>query len=119
MEKQNKSSVKSEGAILATDGQGAGTAFEVFAPTGALELTNLHAPRLAGLNGKTICELGNAKWEDHRIFPVIRELLKKRFPDVKIIPFKEFPHGYLIDDDQVAAMIREKGGQGVILASAA
>ena len=80
MGETKKSSVKSGAALPATDGQGAGTAFEVFAPTGALEVTNLHAPRLAGLNGKTICELGNAKWEDHRIFTVNRELLKKRFP---------------------------------------
>jgi hypothetical protein len=91
---------------------------EVFDPTGSIEVTELHAPRLNSLKGKTICELGNGKWEDHRIFPVLRELLKKRFPDIKIIPYTDFTYGYEIDDDQVAAMVREKGGQGVIVASA-
>ena len=92
---------------------------EVFEPTGSFEVNELHAPRLADLNGKTICELGNAKWEDHRIFPVLRELLKKRFPDIKIIPYTDFTYGYEIDDDQVAAMVQKRGGQGVIVASAA
>ena len=92
---------------------------EVFDPTGSFEVTELHAPRLGDLNGKTICELGNAKWEDHRIFPVLRELLKKRFPNIKIIPFTDSTYGYEIDDDQVAAMVQKRGGQGVILASAA
>ena len=115
MEKQRKSSVKSEAA----DRQRAGAEFEVFDPRGSLEVTQLHAHRLDSLSGKTICELGDAKWEDHRIFPVIREMLKKRFPDVKIIPFNKFPYGYEIDDDQVAGIVKEKGGQGVLVASAA
>jgi hypothetical protein len=92
---------------------------KVFDPTGSLEVTQLHAPRLDDLNGKTICEMGNGKWEDHRIFPVVRELLVKRYPDIKIIPYTAFIYGYDIDDDQVAAMVKDKGGQGVILASGA
>ncbi len=94
-------------------------ALEVFDPTGSFEVKELHAPRLTDLHGKTICELGNAKWEDHRIFPVLREQMKMRFPDIKIIPYTEFTYGYEIDDDLVAAMVRKRGGQGVIVASAA
>ncbi len=102
-----------------SSGQRGDVSFEIFDPTGSFEVTQLHAPRLADLNGKTICELGNAKWQDHRIFKVIRELLIRRYPRIEIIPYTEFPYGYEIDDDQVAAMVKKKGGQGVIVASAA
>ncbi len=91
---------------------------EVFNPSGVFEVTELHAPRLLDLSGKTIGELGDGLWEDRRIFPVIRELLRKRFHDVKFIPFTEFPYGYEIDDNEVAAMVKERGCEGVIVASA-
>ena len=88
---------------------------EVLDPTGAREITSLHAPRLTDLNGKTICELSNGLWEHHRIFPLIRELLKKQFPDVKIIPYTEFPVGKGgIDDEKIADAVKEKGGEAVI-----
>ncbi len=66
---------------------------EVYDPTGAIEVTQLHAPRLPDLHGKTICEVSNAGWEAHRTFPLIRELLQQQFPTAKIIPFTEFPSG--------------------------
>ncbi|MFC1861805.1 hypothetical protein ACFLX6_00720, partial [Chloroflexota bacterium] len=39
---------------------------EVYDPTGTIEITQLYAPRLADLSGKTICELSNSSWEDRR-----------------------------------------------------
>ncbi len=42
---------------------------EVYDPTGAVEITELYAPRLNDLNGKTICELSDRVWEDYRTFP--------------------------------------------------
>ena len=96
---------------------------ELYDPTGAVEVTQLHAPRLADLHGKTICELSDGTWEDHRTFPLIRELLQKQFPTAKFIPYTEFPHGsgstgYLIDDDKVAEMVKKKGCQAVITGNA-
>ena len=112
--------LKTEPATSRAGPQGAGdVVLEVYDPTGSIEVTQLHAPRLPDLNGRTICELGNGKWEDHRIFPVVRELLKKRYPDIKIIPFTEFTYGYDIDDDTVAAMVKAKGGEAAIIASGA
>ncbi len=55
----------------------------------SFQVTPLHAPRLADLNGKTICELSNDNWEWQRTFPVIRELLQRQFPTAKIIPYTE------------------------------
>lgn len=49
------------------------------------------SPRLETLNGKTVCEIWNAGFKGETVFPIIEELLRKRFPDVKIIPYTEFP----------------------------
>ncbi|MFC1934362.1 hypothetical protein ACFLWC_04035 [Chloroflexota bacterium] len=92
---------------------------EVYNPTGTMEITQLYAPRLADLSGKTICELSNFMWEDRRIFPLIRELLQKRFPDVKIIPFTEFPNIYGAEPDVLSEALREKGCDGAIVGNAA
>jgi hypothetical protein len=61
----------------------------IFNPAGIIENTQLHASRLDTLEGKTICELSNAGWEYNRIFPAVREQLKKMFPTAKIIPYTE------------------------------
>jgi hypothetical protein len=96
-----------------------GVGLEVFDPTGAAEVTYLHAPRLSDLNGKTICELSNGLWEAHRILPLIRELLTKQFPEVKIIPYTEFPVGKGgIDNEKIAEMVKKKGGHAVITGTA-
>ena len=89
-------------------------------PRGAIEVTQLHAPRLANLSGKTICELSNGSWEHARTFPVIRKLLQQRYPDIKIIPYTEFPVGSAgIDVEDIGKMVQEKGGQAVIIGNAA
>ncbi len=49
------------------------------------------APRLATLNGKTIGETWNEDFKGDFMFPVYRELLRQRYPGVKIIPYTEFP----------------------------
>lgn len=93
-------------------------AVDVFDPTGAVEVTQLHAPRLDDLNGKVVCELANAHWEDFRILEAVRRSLVARYPGVTIVPYTEFPYGYEIDDDRVAAMVKDKGAHAVVLASA-
>ncbi len=68
-------------------------ALSVYDPTGAIEVTQLFSPRLGDLNGKTVCEVGDGMWEDARTFPVIRALLQKQFPTIKIIPYDKVPYG--------------------------
>jgi len=93
---------------------------EVNHPAGGLEPTELHAPRVKDLSGKTICELSNGKWEDLRTFASIRESLQKRIPDVKIIPLTEFPVGSeQIDKESTIDLIVQKGCQAVITGNAA
>ncbi len=94
---------------------------EMIDPNGIAEVTALHAPRLPDLEGKVICELSARKWEAPRTFPALRELLKKRFPTARILPFTEFPQGDMvggIDDDKTAEIVAKKGCQAVILGNA-
>ena len=93
---------------------------EVYSPVGAVEVASLYAPRLDSLEGKTICELSNGEWEDHRTFPQIRKLLQDQFPTTTIIPWSEFPSGSaVIDSDEVAKLVKERGCHGVIVGNAA
>jgi hypothetical protein len=96
------------------------TTLTVYDPTGAIEVTQLFAPRLADLHGKTICELSNGKFEYERTFPVIREQLKRQFPTATIIPYTEFPIGNpKIDVDEIGDILRKRGCEAVILGNAA
>ncbi len=95
------------------------TSVEVYDPTGATEAVEHHAPRLADLKGKTICELSDRVWEDYRTFPLLRELLQRRFPDAKIIPYTEFPSTYGIDADVLFKELKEKECDAVIVGNAA
>jgi hypothetical protein len=93
---------------------------KVYDPTGAIQVTQLFTPRLSDLHGKTICEISDDAWEDHRTFPVIRTLLQNQFPTAKIIPYTEFPKGKdKIDVDKIGNMAKQKGCQAVIVGNAA
>ena len=50
------------------------------------------APRLDTLAGKTIGEVWNGVFKGNFTFPVLRKLLQQKYPDLKIIPYTEFPH---------------------------
>jgi hypothetical protein len=56
------------------------------------------APRLHGLEGKTIGEFWNGDFKGDLTFPIIRELLTQRFPGLRIVPFTEFPHHHGSDN---------------------
>ena len=43
------------------------------------------------LNGKTVCEMWNGNFEGPTSFRIIREMLQKRYPGVKVIPHTELP----------------------------
>ena len=92
----------------------------VFNPGGRVGVTKSHAPRLSELTGKTICELSNGAWGDDRTFPLIRELLQKQFPTVKIIPYTQFPvGGDKVDIDEIGKIVNDKGCQAAIIGNTA
>jgi hypothetical protein len=97
----------------------ASAVMEVDDPTGAMEITEIHARRLDTLDGKTVCELSNDSWQAHRIFPEIRRLLRERFPTVKFIPYTEFPTGNeRIDTEKTAELVARAKPDAVIIGNA-
>ena len=78
--------VAAEGA-----GQAGPVTLEVLDPSGASVVTQVHAPRLDSLEGKTICFVSNDIWQSWRTQPLIGELLQKQYPTVKIIPWTDLP----------------------------
>ena len=93
---------------------------KVYNPAGVVELsTQRHAPRLPDLNGKIVCELSNGKGEVATTFGLIRSLLRERFPDIKIMPFTDFPVGSeQIDREETIDLGAKKRGQAVIVGNA-
>ena len=96
---------------------------EVISPIGAeIVEKKTMAPRLDTLNGKTVCETWNEDFKGDFMFPVYRELLKERYPGVKVIPFSEFPisnhratPAYQREAaKQIAKLAKEKGCDALI-----
>jgi hypothetical protein len=93
-------------------------ALEVYNPCGTVQVANVHAPRLGTLSGKTICEVSDGVWETARTFPKIRELLQKRFPDMKIVPYTTFPSGNF-DVEDIGERVKAQKCDGAIVGNAA
>ena len=92
---------------------------EVYDPTGTIEISHNHAPRLADLNKATICELSNHMWEHQRILPAIRKILSQRFPGLKIVPYQDMPNVYTTEPEDMATALHEKECDGAIVGIAA
>ncbi|MBI2957254.1 MAG: hypothetical protein HYY32_00275, partial [Chloroflexi bacterium] len=74
-----------------------------------------HAPRLADLNGKTIGEISSGFWQYDRAFPLIRQLLKERFPGVTFVPYTDLPNGsHAIDVDNIGEVVAAMGCDAAI-----
>ena len=92
---------------------------EVFDPSGATEVTRLHAPRLASLDGKTVAMISDDMWQSHRMLPLLKELLEARYDDITVIPETEFPMGNTaIDRDETVDMLIDRGVDAVIVGNA-
>jgi riboflavin synthase len=53
------------------------------------------------------------------MFPIIQDLLQKRFHDVRIIPPNEFPGLMDIEPEALPKLLNEKGCDGAIIGNAA
>jgi hypothetical protein len=93
----------------------------VYDPSGAHEILAVFAERIGDLNGKKVAGLAAdpTKWQTHRTFPFIFNLLKERYPQVEIIPQTSFTMGTAINDDEVALAVREAGADVCIVGNAA
>ena len=65
--------------------------YEVLWPLGKKKVEpHLGAANPDNLEGKTICELWNYDYGGNLTFPIIEELLKKQYPNIKFVNYSEF-----------------------------
>jgi hypothetical protein len=89
-------------------------------PSGALEVTQPHAARLASLAGKRIGFVSNEQWQAYRMLPQLKAMLEKDFPDSRVLPIDTFPQGNaLIGTEETAALVAKSGVDAVIVGNAA
>jgi hypothetical protein len=80
------------------------------------------APRLDTLHGKTVCEIYNNQFKGDHMFHIYRQLLRNRYPGVKVIPYTEFPLSFVGGDPayhravsrEIATLAKEKGCDALI-----
>ncbi|MEE2931907.1 MAG: hypothetical protein VX941_00600 [Pseudomonadota bacterium] len=93
---------------------------DIYDPSGATEITELHSPRFNSLDGKKIALLSNDSWQAHRTLPLVGEMLKAEYPSIEIIPYEEFPIGNaVIDSDATVIRAKELAVDGVLIGNAA
>ena len=93
---------------------------EFYDPSGALEVTQPHAPRLASLEGKRIGIVSNEQWQAYRMLPLLKTLLERDFAGIEVLPIDAFPQGNaLIGTEETAAQVKQSGVDAVIIGNAA
>jgi hypothetical protein len=95
-------------------------ALEFHDPSGAVEVTRPHAPRLDTLAGKRIGFVSNEQWQAYRMLPLLKGLLEADFPGIEVLPIDAFPQGNaLIGEAETAEAVKASGVDGVIVGNAA
>ncbi len=87
-------------------------AYEIVWPRGpsAVKIIPL-ARRLDTLRGKTIGEIWNGVFRGDELFPALEEELKKRYPGVKFISYKEFGNAFTAHEAEVFAALPSLAGK--------
>ena len=89
-------------------------------PSGALEVTVPHAPRLASLEGKRIGFVSNEQWQAYRMLPMLKEMLEQDYPGIIVLPIDAYPQGNaLIGTEETAALVKKSRVDAVIVGNAA
>ena len=89
-------------------------------PSGTLEITQPHAPRLAALAGKRIGFVSNDQWQAYRMLPMLKSMLEEDFPGIEILPLDVYPQGNaLIGTEETAALVKKSAVDAVIVGNAA
>lgn len=66
--------------------------FEVVSPIGEPKAQpEPPSTKISDFRGKTICQVWNAEFRADQVFTALTDLLKKRFPDIKVIPWTDVP----------------------------
>jgi hypothetical protein len=93
---------------------------EFYDPSGVIEVTQPHAPRLDTLEGKRIGFVSNEQWQAFRMLPMLKEMIEADFPGAEVLPIDAFPQGNaLIPTEETAALVKKSGVDAVIVGNAA
>jgi hypothetical protein len=65
-------------------------------------------PRPTDLSSLTVCELSDYGFKAEVIFPLVRELLKQRYPGIKFIDYTVFGNTHGMKEEEVIAELPEK-----------
>jgi hypothetical protein len=89
-------------------------------PSGAIEIQQPHAPRIASLDGKRIGFVSNEQWQAYRMLPRLKTLLEADFPGIEVLPIDAFPQGNaVIGSEETTALVKASGVDAVIIGNAA
>lgn len=92
---------------------------EFYDPSGTIEITRPHAPRLDTLEGKRIGIVTNEQWQAYRTLPLLKSLLEEDIPGAEVLPPDAFPQGNaLIATEETARRVKESGVDAVIVGNA-
>ena len=93
---------------------------DFYDPSGSIEVTQPHAPRLDALAGKRIGIVTNEQWQAFRTLPLLKKLLEQDFPSTEVLAIDAFPQGNaLIGEESTARLVKESGVDAVIVGNAA
>jgi hypothetical protein len=65
-------------------------------------------PRITDFGEKTICEISDYGFRSEEIFPIVRELLRQRYPGIKFVEYTNFGNTHGPDETDVIASLPEK-----------
>ena len=93
---------------------------EFYDPSGVIEVTQPHAPRIDTLEGKRIGFVSNEQWQAFRALPLLKKLFEGDFPGIEMLPIDAFPQGNaVIGEEDVARRVKASGVDAVIIGNAA
>jgi uncharacterized protein YqcC (DUF446 family) len=88
-------------------------------PSGVLQTTQPHAPRVASLDGKRIGFLSNEQWQAHRMLPLLKDLIAQDYPQAELLAIDAFPQGNSeIPKETTAALVAQAQVDAVIVGNA-
>ena len=89
-------------------------------PSGAIEVKQPFAPRVAALEGKRIGFVSNDQWQAYRMLPLLKQLLEADFAGIEVLPIDAFPQGNaLIGSEKTAELVKASGVDAVVIGNAA
>jgi hypothetical protein len=89
-------------------------------PSGAIEVREPHALRVASLAGTRIGFVSNEQWQAYRMLPRLKAMLEADFPGIEVLPIDAFPQGNaVIGSEETAALVKASGVDEVVIGNAA